>query len=110
MQVPVAPSRQPRELETRRYRRRWRATAVAADQARQFAMAVASRARRDRWPHRPRNADLQVSAQRRGFGWLRFDREPDEHLVAGVHAMNLRGDQLFGRIKFGVYGLNKTAN
>jgi hypothetical protein len=30
--------------------------------------------------------------------------------MAGVHAMNLRGDRLFGRIKFGVYGLNKTAN
>src|ERR1700689_4390102 len=110
MPVPVAPSRQPRELETRRYRRRWRPLAVAADQGRQFALAVASRARRGRWPHRPRNAELQVSARRRGYGRLRFDRDPDEHLVAGVHAMNLRGDRLFGRIKFGVYGLNKTAN
>jgi hypothetical protein len=30
--------------------------------------------------------------------------------VAGVRAMNLRRDQLFGRIKYGAGRLNKTEN
>jgi hypothetical protein len=73
-------------------------------------MAVAGRTRRDRWSRHPRNAELQVRARRRGRGCLRFDRERDGYLVAGVRAMNLRRDQLFGRIKYGAGRLNKTEN
>ena len=83
---------------------------VAADQARQFDVAVTSRARRDRRPHHPRNAGLQVCASRRGYGSLHFNRERDEQLVAEVRVMGLCRDQLLDRIGYGSYGPNKTEN
>jgi hypothetical protein len=73
-------------------------------------MAVASRTRSNRWPRHPWNAEPQVRAGREDYRSSRFDRERDQQLVAAVRAMNLRHNQVFGPIKYGVGRLNKTEN
>ena len=84
------------------------ATTVAADQARQFDVAVTSRARRTVGPS---SSECGASSlrRRRGYGSLHFNRERDGALGRSP-SDGSRRDQLLDRIGYGSYGPNKTEN
>ena len=77
---------------------RWCSTTLVADQGCRSDVVVVSWARPDRWRYYLRNPGLQGCAGRTRLGYVCFDQERGEHLVAGVGVTDLCRDELLTRI------------